>query len=117
MTGFSFAGVPGVVAGHNDRIAWAFTNLGPDVQDLFIEKVNPENPNQYEVDGEWVDFEIVKETINVVGGDPVEITIRISRHGPIISETYGPLKDEVDPKDPEATPFKDEAGIDFPKIM
>ena len=115
VTGFSFAGVPGIVAGHNDRIAWAFTNLGPDVQDLFIEKINPENPNQYEVDGEWVDFETRTETINVVGGDAVEITIRSSRHGPIISETYGKLKDEVDPKDPEAVPFKDEAGIELPE--
>jgi penicillin amidase len=115
VTGFSFAGVPGVVAGHNDRLAWAFTNLGPDVQDLFIEKVNPENPNQYEADGKWVDFEIIEESINIVGGDPVTVTIRISRHGPIISETYGPLKDEVDPKDPEAVPFKDEAGIDLPE--
>jgi len=115
VTGFSFAGVPGIVAGHNDRLAWAFTNLGPDVQDLFIEKVNPENPNQYEVDGIWVDFEIRTETLNVVGGDAVEITIRTSRHGPIISETYGPLKDEVDPKDPEAIPFKDEAGVELPE--
>ncbi|MBE0671476.1 MAG: penicillin acylase family protein [Anaerolineales bacterium] len=115
VTGFSFAGVPGIVAGHNDRIAWGFTNLGPDVQDLFIEKVNPENPNQYEVDGKWVDFETRKEIINVVGGESVEITVRISRHGPIISDTYGPLKDDVDPKDPEAVPFKDEAGIDLPQ--
>ena len=115
VTGFSFAGVPGVVAGHNDRIAWAFTNLGPDVQDLFIEKVNPENPNQYEVDGKWVDFETRKETIDVVGGDPVEITVRISRHGPVISDTYGPLKDNVDPKDPEATPFKDKTGVEVPE--
>lgn len=115
VTGFSFAGVPGVIAGHNDRIAWAFTNLGPDVQDLFIEKVNPENPNQYEADGKWADFEIIEETINVVGGKPVNITIRVSRHGPVISETYGPLKDKVDPKDPKATPFKDEAGIELPE--
>ena len=73
VTGFTFPGVPGVVAGHNDRIAWGFTNLGPDVQDLFIEKINPENPNQYEVDGKWVDFEIRNETIKVGGGDPVEL--------------------------------------------
>jgi len=115
VTGFSFAGVPGVVAGHNDRIAWAFTNLGPDVQDLFIEKVNPENPNQYEVDGKWVDFETRKETISVVGGEPVEITVRITRHGPVISDTYGPLKDNVDPKDPEAVPFKDKTGVEVPE--
>ncbi len=115
VTGFSFAGVPGVVAGHNDRVAWAFTNLGPDVQDLFIEKVNPENLNQYEVDGKWVDFETRKETIRVVGGESVEITVRISRHGPVISDTYGPLKDNVDPKNPEAVPFKDKTGVEVPE--
>ncbi len=113
VTGFSFAGVPGVIAGHNDRIAWGFTNLGPDVQDLFIEKVNPENPNQYEFNGQWVDFETRQETIHVAGGEPVTITVRISRHGPIISDTFAPLKDEVDPK-AKATPFKDRAGIDLP---
>ncbi len=140
VTGFSFAGVPGIVAGHNDRVAWAFTNLGPDVQDLFIEKVNPDNSNQYEVDGKWVDFETRKETIVVGGGDPVEITVRISRHGPVVSDTYGSLKDQIDPKkekkgkiytdvsrggksanssfDPQDVtpqPFKDQAGIDLPE--
>ena len=51
VAGFTFAGTPGIVIGHNDRIAWGVTNLSPDVQDLYIEKVNPENPNQYEVNG------------------------------------------------------------------
>ncbi len=115
VTGFSFVGVPGVVAGHNNRIAWAFTNLGPDVQDLFIEKVNPDNPNQYEVDGKWVDFETRTETILVGGGDPVELTVRISRHGPVISGTYGSLMDEVDPKDEGAKPFKEKAGVELPE--
>lgn len=115
VTGFSFAGVPGIIAGHNNRIAWAYTNLGPDVQDLFIEKINPDNPNQYEYNGEWVDFETRKEIIQVGGGDPVEITVRISRHGPIISDTYGPLKDQIDPEAPDDKAFKDEAGIELPE--
>ena len=114
VAGFSFAGVPGVVIGHNDRIAWGFTNVGPDVMDLYIEKINPDNPNQYEVNGQWVDFETRKETIDVVGGDPVEITIRSTRHGPVISEAYGPLKDTGDPKDKEFQAFKDRAGVDLP---
>ena len=114
--GFSFAGVPGIIIGHNDRIAWGFTNAGPDVMDLFIEKINPDNPMQYEYQGKWVDFETRQETIEVAGGEPVTITVRISRHGPIISDTYKPLKDEVDPKkDPEATPFKDRVGIALPE--
>jgi penicillin amidase len=90
VSGFSFAGVPGVIIGHNDRVAWGFTNAGPDVMDLYIERVNPENPDQYEVNGQWVDFESRTETIDVVGSDPVEVTVRATRHGPVISEVYGP---------------------------
>ncbi|HAV75884.1 MAG TPA: penicillin acylase family protein [Anaerolineae bacterium] len=115
VAGFTFAGVPGVVIGHNDRIAWGFTNTGPDVMDLYIERVNPDNPDQYEVNGEWVDFETRTETIDIVGGDPIEITVRLTRHGPVISEDYGPLKNEGDPDDKEFVPFKDRAGVDLPE--
>jgi penicillin amidase len=115
VAGFTFAGVPGVVIGHNDRIAWGFTNVGPDVMDLYIERVNPENPNQYEVNGEWVNFETRTETVQVVGGEPVEVTIRSTRHGPVISESYGPLKNENTEDDPEFVPFKDRAGVDLPE--
>jgi len=114
--GFSFAGVPGVIIGHNDKIAWGLTNTGPDVMDLFIEKVNPENPNQYEVNGEWVDFETRTESIQVAGSDPSELTVRTSRHGPVLTEVYGLIKDQVDlEEDPEALPFKEKAGVDLPE--
>jgi penicillin amidase len=115
MAGFSFAGVPGVVIGHNDRIAWGFTNTGPDVMDLYIEKVNPDNTNQYEVNGKWVNFETRTETISVTGGKPVVITVKSTRHGPVISESYGPLMDQGDPKDKKFIPFKDSAGIELPE--
>lgn len=115
VTGFSFAGVPGVVIGHNDKIAWGFTNVGPDVMDLYVERVNPENPNQYEVNGEWVDFETYEETIEIVGGEPVTITVKKTRHGPVISELYGPLMNEGNPDDAEFIPFKDRAGVDLPE--
>lgn len=115
VTGFSFAGVPGVIIGHNDKIAWGLTNVGPDVMDLYIEKVNPDNPNQYEVNGEWVDFESYEETIQVVGGEAVNITVRSTRHGPVISESFGPLKNEGDPDDEEFIPFKERSGIDLPE--
>lgn len=114
MAGFSFAGVPGVVIGHNDRVAWGFTNVGPDVMDLYIEKVNPDNPNQYEVNGRWVDFDIRTETIQVAGGEPVTVSVRSTRHGPVISDSYGPLMDHGDPKDKEFIPFKDNSGINLP---
>lgn len=103
VTGFSFAGAPGVIIGHNDRIAWGFTNAGPDVQDLYIEKINPENPNQYEYEGQWVDMELIQETIQVAGGEPQELTVRLTRHGPLITDAYG-LGD-----------FAQEAGIQLPE--
>jgi len=91
VTGFSFAGVPGVVIGHNQNIAWGFTNTGPDVMDLYIEKINPDNPNQYEYNGQWVDMTLRTETIAVGGGKPVNLTVRSTRHGPIISDAYADL--------------------------
>jgi penicillin amidase len=115
VAGFSFPGVPGVVIGHNEQIAWGFTNVGPDVMDLYIERVNPENPNQYEVNGEWVDFETRTEIINVAGGDPINHTVRLTRHGPVISDDYGPLKDQGEPGDEEFVPFKDRAGVELPE--
>ena len=103
VQGFSFAGAPGVIIGFNDRLAWGFTNVNPDVQDLYIEKLNPDNPNQYEVNGQWVDMKVVQETIRVAKGEDVPLTVRYTRHGPIISQVYKPLKN-----------FKDRAGVDVP---
>ncbi len=111
VTGFSFPGVPGVVIGHNDRIAWGFTNVGPDVMDLFIERVNPENPNQYEVNGKWVDMQTRTENIAVSDGSVVNIVVRSTRHGPIISDTYAPLMDNVTPT---AAAYKDKTGLQLP---
>jgi len=88
VTGFSFAGMVGVILGHNDRLAWGLTNIDPDVMDLYVEKINPQNPNQYEVNGQWVDMKLVPETLQVAGGKPVTQTVRYTRHGPIISDTY-----------------------------
>lgn len=92
VTGFSFAGVPGIIIGHNNRIAWGFTNVGPDVQDLYIEKINPQNRNQYEVNGKWVDMKLVQETVRISDGSTDPVTVRYTRHGPIISDDYRPVQ-------------------------
>lgn len=89
VAGFSFAGVPGVVIGHNDRIAWGFTNVGPDVMDLYIEKVDPENPTRYQTPDGWQEMELILETIQVAGDDPVEHEVYLTRHGPVIGSVYG----------------------------
>ncbi|UKO98101.1 penicillin acylase family protein [Nostoc sp. UHCC 0870] len=86
VTGFSFAGMLGVIVGHSDRIAWGVTNVQSDVMDLYIEKINPNNPNQYEVNGKWVDMQLVPETIQVAGSQPILQTVRYTRHGPILSD-------------------------------
>ena len=88
LMGFSFPGTPGVVIGHNEHIAWGVTNQSVDTQDLFIEKVNPDNPAQYEYQGQWVDMEVRPETIVVAGGDDIEYDVMVTRHGPVISDTY-----------------------------
>lgn len=95
VVGASLLGAPGVVIGHNDRIAWGFTNLGPDVVDFFIERQNPENPNQYEFRGRWQDMQIVREEIAVRGREEPEIVeVRITRHGPIINDVAGGTENE-----------------------
>jgi penicillin amidase len=53
ITGASFPGTPGIVIGHNEQVAWALTNAISDVEDLYIEKFHPQNPHQYEFQGQW----------------------------------------------------------------
>ena len=87
LRGFSLPGVPGILIGHNDRIAWGLTNASFDAEDVFIEKVNPANPNQYEVNGQWMDMELRREEIKVHGQDePVVIYVRSTRNGVVGSD-------------------------------
>jgi penicillin G amidase len=84
--GFSFSGAPGIVIGHNDRIAWGFTNLGPDVADLYLERLDGD---RYLTEDGWQDLEVRTETLRVAGGDDVEITVRATRNGPLLSDVSG----------------------------
>ena len=83
VSGFTFSGVPGVIIGHNDSIAWGFTNLYPDTEDLYLEKVDG---NRYRYNGHWLPLQERRETFDVQGGSPVTITVRSTRHGPIVSD-------------------------------
>jgi penicillin G amidase len=86
VSGYTFSGMPGVIIGHNDQIAWGFTNLGPDVADLFVEKVSGD---EYELDGALLAMTVRTEEIAVAGGDPVEIEIRSTGRGPILTGIQG----------------------------
>ncbi len=81
--GYSFSGMPGVVIGHNDRIAWGFTNLNADVSDLYLEQVSGDS---YLVPGGTEPLVTRQETIEVAGADDVVVTVRTTRHGPIVSD-------------------------------
>lgn len=83
VSGFAFSGLPGVVIGHNDKVAWGMTNLGPDVTDFYLEQVSGDS---YLRDG--LNARIVKreETIKVAGGADVPLTVRSTVHGPILSD-------------------------------
>jgi penicillin G amidase len=112
VAGFSFSGVPGIVIGHNARVAWGFTNLNADVTDLVIEHLDDD---RYLTEDGWQPLEVHEETIRVAGGDDVPVTIRWTRNGPLFSDVSGggaevaagPLRDGTPPgtdgaADPEA---------------
>ncbi|WP_042376781.1 penicillin acylase family protein [Streptacidiphilus melanogenes] len=84
VTGFTFPGMPGVIIGHNQNVAWGFTNLGADVQDLYLEQVNSDGT--YLLDGKNVPFVTRQETIKVAGGSDQTITVRTADGMPIISD-------------------------------
>ncbi len=92
LIGFSIPGVPGVVIGHNDRVAWSFTYAYADTQDLFVERQDPIDLRRYEYEGRMENATFTREVIKVKGrADPVIVDVAITRHGPILTPV---LKDQ-----------------------
>jgi penicillin G amidase len=98
VIGASLPGLPSVVLGRNAHVAWGFTNTGPDVQDLYIERINPANAAQYQTPDGWKDFEKRTDSIPVKGQAPVSYTYRASRHGPVISDAQAQYNETIDTK-------------------
>jgi penicillin amidase len=91
VAGVSVPGMPGVMIGHNERIAWGITNLCPDVQDLYFEEFNESDPTQYKTPMGWQDAEVRREEIKVrqpadAPAGALTLDVKITRHGPIIFE-------------------------------
>ncbi|MGH9804201.1 MAG: penicillin acylase family protein [Candidatus Acidiferrales bacterium] len=86
VAGFSLPGLPWVIVGHNQRIAWGFTNSNADVQDLFIERFDPENPSLYMTPTGWQAVQRRVEHINIRGGEVEDFEVLETRHGPIVHE-------------------------------
>ncbi len=87
VTGVSFPGIPGVVAGHNEHVAWGFTNGFPDVQDLYIEKIRhtEDGQVQYLYQDEWRDARVIREEIRVKESEPAVEEVIVTHHGPVIN--------------------------------
>ncbi|WP_371603598.1 penicillin acylase family protein [Streptomyces sp. NBC_01220] len=103
--GYTFSGMPGVIIGHNQDIAWGFTNLGADVTDLFLEKVSGDG---YLYDGKVKPFTVREETIKVAGGSSRHITVRETNNGPLVSDRSGELE-KVGQKAPVSNAAPDRA--------
>lgn len=88
LVGATLAGSPLVLLGRNDHIAWGFTNTASDVQDIFVEKINPDNDAEYLTPDGWAEFGSQRETIKVRGGDDVVFDRRWTRHGPVLPSGY-----------------------------
>jgi penicillin amidase len=95
VTGVALPGAPYVIAGHNKDIAWGMTNVTVDDTDFYLETINPADSNQYLLDGQWRDMEIVEESIPVKGRDEPEIRVnRYTHRGPVVSKFKG-VEDRV----------------------
>ncbi len=90
VTGVSIPGLPLVMVGHNERIAWGMTFAFTDCEDLFIEKFDPRSPHRYQFKDSWLEAEAIEEVIPVKGRSESHVEqVLITQHGPIISDVVG----------------------------
>jgi penicillin amidase len=90
VVGGTLPGLPFVVLGRNDHLAWSMTTTNSDTQDLFVERVHPKDPRQYLTPQGWSRFEVREEVIKVKGEERT-IQVRTTRHGPVLSDVSRPL--------------------------
>lgn len=94
VSGVIFPGIPGIILGHNEHISWGVTNFGPDVQDLYIEKSQDDNPHKFLYDGEYYDAQVDTYNIKVKGENDEKFEVVNTKHGPIIDYLLKPLGNE-----------------------
>ena len=96
VIGATLPGIPGVVLGRTDKFAWSFTNTGPDVQDLYIEQLDPKNPGVYRGPDGSLPFTVRQEIIDIKGEISQRFLVKETQHGPVISESYARAKRIID---------------------
>ncbi|MBU3551401.1 penicillin acylase family protein [Polynucleobacter sp. MWH-Berg-3C6] len=98
VIGGTLPGIPGVVLGRTDKFAWSFTNTNPDVQDLYIEQIDANNPGMYRGPDGLLPFKVHQEIIDVKGSPSITFLVKETRHGPVISDSYARAKRSIDAK-------------------
>jgi penicillin amidase len=86
VIGATEPGTPGIQDGHNQRVAWGWTIFGMDQQDLYLEKLDPGNPQRYKTQNGWEQLEVRKSTFHVKGKADVTVDLKFTRHGPVLWE-------------------------------
>lgn len=90
VAGMAYVGMPAIMFGRNERVAWGITNNICSLRDLYQERIDAAHPNCFEFDGHWEPAREVVETIRVRGAEPISRTIRFSRNGPVVNEILPP---------------------------
>ncbi|MBU3608882.1 penicillin acylase family protein [Polynucleobacter nymphae] len=98
VIGGSLPGIPAVVLGRTDKFAWSFTNTNPDVQDLYIEQIDPSNPGMYRGPDGPLPFKVHQEIIDVKGSPSITFLVKETRHGPVVSDSYSRAQRSLDTK-------------------
>jgi penicillin amidase len=93
IVGGTLPGIPSIVVGRNRSVAWGVTNTGPDTQDLYLERLNTDNPRQYQTPAGLAEFATRTEVVRVRFGGERRIVVRESRHGPIVSDAPSAFED------------------------
>ena len=98
VIGGTLPGIPAVVLGRTDKFAWSFTNTNPDVQDLYIEQIDPSNPGMYRGPDGPLPFKVHQEIIDVKGSSSITFLVKETRHGPVVSDSHTRAQRSIDTK-------------------
>ena len=96
VLGATLPGLPFVVLGRTAGVAWSFTNTNPDVQDLYLEQIDPQDAGRYRTPDGWAPFAVRLETVRVKGQADVQLRLRSTRHGPVLSDAQAGHAEVID---------------------
>ncbi len=88
VIGGTLPGIPAIILGHTETLSWSSTNTNPDVQDVYIEQIDPKNPGMYRGPDGMMPFKVRQEIIDIKGAPPLNFLVKETRHGPVVSDSF-----------------------------